>query len=259
MKNEINLLTISSDRYEPFWSLYYALLSKYSADLWHNKYHLTENKIVPSPGVITLNSHLPLKPASWSDNLLFALDNLEGEFVVILLEDFFFSQKINTENFQYCHNFISNNPDVGCMRLAPIPEGDQPYKDPFFKEHTSEQSYRISTQAAIWRISYLKKVVLSGENPWEFEINGSIRSNSLSEKILVTQREKTPFFYFNAVIQGKLTRGAYKFLKNEGLNVDLKEIKINGYVEEFYWKTRNRRLRSLIDFFNHRILPIKKI
>jgi hypothetical protein len=256
---DIAYLTVSSDNYEPFWYPYYELLKINNNDVFTKKYHLSENLKTNVEGVINITTHLPLKAQSWSENLLIAIDTITEDYIVMMLEDFFITENLDKIKFNYCFEFIQNHHEIGCLRLAPKPAGDELYDHDQFQIHSDKQNYKISTQAAIWRKEFLKKIIQLGENPWEFELNGSKRAANFNEKVIVLQKNPYPINYFNAVIDGRLTKKALRFLKSKNIKLDMKRIKVNGIIQEFYWNTKNRKIRSLIDFINYRIMPIKKL
>lgn len=256
---KIPLLTISSDKYQPYWRPYYILLNKFNQEIFSKKFHLTETLSANEEDIITINTNLPHNPHSWSENVLIALKKIDEPYIVILLEDFFFHTDTNKKLFDFCLKTALDNENVGCVRLAPIPGGDKPSNFTHFKIHSSDQDYRISTQGAIWKTSYLKQLLKIGETPWEFELNASKRSEAFKEDILVISSQEFPFNYSNAVIQGKLTRKAFRFLEDHTISIDKESIAINGLVEEFYWNTKSKYVRSVIDFINHRFLKIKNL
>ena len=76
---------------------------------------------------------------------------------------------------------------------------------------------RINTQPAIWKKTYLQELLYEDENLWEFEVNSSVRSNSLSSNVLGVY--KHAITYDEVVKRGKF-RNRYrwkyaKFLESE--------------------------------------------
>jgi hypothetical protein len=62
--------------------------------------------------------------------------------------------------------------------------------------------YRISTQAAFWRKEFLKEMILPGESIWEFEINGSRRSDNYEDGFYGVKRDLLPYGH-HVVQRGK--------------------------------------------------------
>jgi len=253
------LLVVSSDKYEAYWNHFYGLLNAHdSKSGWHKIYHLTETKKIKEEGVVTIQSNTPVSPNFWSENLLMALKKMEADYFVLLLEDFFLNNRIDFNRLHSHFQFIENHPEVGCIRLCMSPGGDIPSHIEGYSEHSSKQPFQISTQAAIWKKTYLENLIKKGEHPWDFEICGSQRAAKLPEKVFVVQEEK-PFCisYFNGVIQGKLTQRAKKHLELNNLIVDTQKTPVNSNIEEFYWNTKQTWIRKTIDFINYRIIRVK--
>jgi hypothetical protein len=253
------LLVVSSDKYEPFWPLFYGLMESYdSMTGWDMVYHLSESKTFANPGIKPILSNLPAKPQYWSQNLLCALNMMEGDYVVIMLEDFFLKAPVDFDRLKNHVQYIKEHDEIGCIRLGPIPDGNDPWKDDHYLEHTDEQPFKISTQTAIWRKSYLTELILIGEHPWDFELEGSKRASKMKQKVLVAQ-DDYPFSvcYFNAVIQGKLTKRAYNHCIHYGITPDLTKIVLMGRIQELYWNTKKMWLRKWIDWVDLRLMKIK--
>jgi hypothetical protein len=82
--------------------------------------------------------------------------------------------------------------------------------------------YRASLQAGIWHKESLKKLLLSGENPWYFEIRGSKRSAELEKPFLAVTRNNQPFHRLDALLRGHWTPQAIDFLRRENIALDSK-------------------------------------
>jgi hypothetical protein len=251
----INLLVISCDKYRHLWTPYFLLLDKYSSFNWDKKYLLSESHEHISSDVIPLKSNLKPIASNWSNNLLYALNEIKEEYIMISLDDFFFSELISNENLEKHIHFIKTNPDVGCIRLVEGPAGDQEYSESY-TEHSIEQGFRISTQLSIWNTQFLKSVLVKNEDPWSFELNASKRSKNEKYKVLVAKKEFT-VQYFNAVIQGKIMKKAVILLKANDYNIPFDKQNLASKVEGFYWTTTFKVIRHVIDFINHRIVKIK--
>lgn len=256
----ISVILVTCDKYQPYWGAFYHLFFKHSTIDWNAVYHVSET-LTPETlkCVIPLLTNKPRKPEYWSEGLLEAVKQVDDDFFILLLEDFFFTGKIDKNILEQHYDFMKQHPEIGCLRLVPVPGGDTLYTHNDYKEHSTKQLYRISTQPAIWRKEYFLNLLKVGENPWEFEKNASLRSHSIDGKVIVTNKPPYCMSYFNSVIQGKLTLNGLRYLKKNNVRFELSQVSVNTSVEEFYWNTKNMFLRKVIDFINFRLFPIKKI
>lgn len=95
--------------------------------------------------------------------------------------------------------------------------------------------YRINAQIALWRVDYLKSILRTYENPWQFEMNGSFRS-SLKRGVLLSVKKNTPavfdYDYGFLIIRGEVNKEiADYFEKTEGIKLD---VPFSEYKEEKY-------------------------
>jgi hypothetical protein len=106
-------------------------------------------------------------------------------------------------------------------------------------------SYRVSTQGALWKVEVLSTLLKAGESAWEFEINGTKRSKEYQNFVSV-YRSVLP--YYHHVIQGGkwFPWDAWHFnRKNIGVNLSVRKT-LNPY-ETFYWLLS--KLNSTVKFW----------
>lgn len=247
-------MVLSCDKFCPVWPAFYALLFKYWPESRGNVFHYSENLDPKILGVTPLLSGLKTSPANWSDGLLYALERINSPNLILMLEDFFLNSRVNCEKIGEIYMKMQGHPDIGCFRLVPIPGADQPV-DAESGKITRKAPYRISTQVAIWEKGFLKSIVKSGENPWEFEHLGTERSRTVNREIwamLPAPPSKRILTHVNGIIRGKLTGEAIKLLKLENVPIPM-GIPVNTRMEDFYWRSAPKAFRKLMDFINNRI------
>jgi hypothetical protein len=82
------------------------------------------------------------------------------------------------------------------------------------------QLNRTSTHATIWRRDSLLELIRPGESLWEFEINGSIRSNRFAGGVCGCWQPA--LHYVMAIGKGRWFRRALRSLARDGIRPDLK-------------------------------------
>lgn len=88
------------------------------------------------------------------------------------------------------------------MRLMPRPGPCCPKKDSLdFAVINPGAQYRVSAQAAFWRVETLRQILLAGESLWDFEINGTDRCNKFDGFVSVW-KPALPYFH-HVVERGK--------------------------------------------------------
>jgi hypothetical protein len=146
------------------------------------------------------------------------LQQIETEYVLLLLEDFFLTRRVCTERVE---GALSSLDELGggYLRLIPRPPPGPPV--PGFAgiaEHERGAPYRTSLQAAFWRRTTLQELLVSGESPWQFEGIGSHRSVSHPEAFYcVTQ---ACIDYVDVLERGKWLPRGVRLCAREELTID---------------------------------------
>ncbi len=185
MSNDIALFVASCDKYRSAWYPFFELIKMYWPGHPDKIYLSTETHSYRCLGlnIITLNApdNIP-----WSQRIIEALQRIPEKYVIFTLEDFFLLGNVDNQAISRCKNWMDEDASIVECRLstyATIHEGEQ-YQGSDFRICPPNHSYRIDTQVAVWRKDFLISILDPSESPWQFETQGSIRSMSLSEKLL---------------------------------------------------------------------------
>lgn len=224
---DLSIIVFSCDKYQELWGPFFELFFKQWPSL------KTSNTQVPiflvanaqkydDPRVTTVNIK---NEKSWSDNALTVLASVKTKYVLIILEDYFFT-RIDEKRLHEIFNFMKsedvsycqigyNGTDIAIRKKAEVFPGVAE-KDRF-------EPWRTSLYSCIWRTKDMTHILRSGENIWEFEIAGTVRSQGLFGKFL-TVFENQPVDYLNMVQQGYLNSQNTKQVEEMG--VTFKRIKL---------------------------------
>lgn len=146
-----------------------------------------------------------------------------GEAVTCLYqEDMFFSGPVIPELIEHGVQEMVER-DSACVRLYPCPGPDADYGDPYFGIVTRGQRYRISCQNALWKNEYLAEVASHFNTPQEFELGGTLLSNSMPGEVLAFKRDVTPYpvqYLVTAIVSGRWLPDAKKLCDEHGIEVD---------------------------------------
>ena len=201
--NEIPVILHSMDSYSKFWNPWYHLFNL------HCKNHgpiifLSEEK---EPDFVNDVTHIKTGKGEWGERLLIALEQIESELVFYMQEDFWcikdFELKDNIlEMFEeYKMDQLHNKENINLIKTIKI-------KDNLLK-FAQDSEYTQNHQFGLWRKSKLKDNVLPNENPWENEINGSIRLNKNPHNIYLLDYH----WYISVFRRGQLMERGEKIIK----------------------------------------------
>jgi hypothetical protein len=227
MKNEnYKLIVLSCDKNEDLWPLFFKFFKKnwesFSGSILLN----TESKSYNHEGLNieridqSFNSN-----HNWSYRFIQNLSSVEEEFVLLLMDDYFLNDKVDTKKVNEALEFMERDSNIACINFLPT---NKEYKsDTYLGDYVlvpKNHKFRMNLQAAVWRKTTLLKYIRRHENPWQFEIWGSIRIKRYNHKIyhLQPQAKKVFIYHTGGVIADGKWRGkeVCDFLYNEGYELD---------------------------------------
>ena len=201
--NEIPVILHSMDSYSKFWNPWYHLFNL------HCKNHgpiifLSEEK---EPDFVNDVTHIKTGEGEWGERLLIALEQIESEFVFYMQEDFWCIKDFElTDNIlemfeEYKMDQLHIKENINLIKTIKI-------KDNLLK-FAQDSEYTQNHQFGLWRKGKLKDNVLPNENPWENEINGSIRLNKNPHNIYLLDYH----WYISVCRRGQLMERGEKIIK----------------------------------------------
>jgi len=217
LKKELAILVISCDKYEDAWVPFFSLLKVF----WHDcpyRIYLGVNKLDFSyPGVTVLKSG---EDVSWADNVRKFLDQIEEEYVLTFLEDFYLSDYVDTAKIEEAFKLaVNENADVISMIL---PKKGLSYKDkPGIYYINPESEYCINTSIAIRKKEMFRILLKPGYSAWDFEIKNSKSMNKIGKfpGLFLTYEEEY-FKVLNGMWRGKWVNSTVKFCRKLGIEID---------------------------------------
>lgn len=225
LSKKVTILYSTCDNYSSLWPGFFTLLNRYWKDCDCKIVLNTESR---SFKFKDLDISEPLgceKNISWSTRLYKSLEKVETDYVLMMLDDFYLKAEVNTEVLNDCIDRMDRNKKIKSFVFAwqPGTKKNKSINDNFQKRKRFAP-YRINAQIGLWRVSYLKKIIRSNENPWQFEINGSFRSSVLGGDLYSLKKGAPLIFNYDygfLIIKGKVNQKKYQYFKNnEELELD---------------------------------------
>jgi hypothetical protein len=211
-----SVVVMSCDKYSQLWIPFVALFDKY----WADKDSIAKQ-------ILVAESH-PLKNLndfeicssiknSWTGRLKFALEAVNTEYTLLLLEDYWFTAPVEQSLLTVVKNFLfQQRPNkITFHKNRPFHYKLSPSVPPFVKfEDTSD--YLTSVQLSFWNTAWLKSILSEGMNPWEFETLGTnlIKGNDNQVYFLPLSVD----LHENVLRRGVLHHSAQPILQKEGLS-----------------------------------------
>jgi hypothetical protein len=149
---------------------------------------------------------------SWKQRLIYALQAIESQYVILLLEDYFISKSVSETQLDMALTaFVESN--LQYLRLYHKPK-PRPCSDVF--SPINRDPYQVNMQPSIWDKSFLVNSLHAtpGETAWDFEIHlsnlgmeGKLSADTC--KVFTHQ----PIVIKNAILKGKWDPNVLRWTK----------------------------------------------
>jgi hypothetical protein len=224
------VLVVSCDNYADVWQPFFTLFRQFWGNCPYPTYLLANTLQPHYPSVEVVNVG---EDRSWSDNLILALQKIEQEYIFLFLEDLMLCGTVHTQKVDEIFRWAVEN-NVNYVRLNPSTKPDKPYNE--LVGLVSEGTiYRASVVACLWKKSVLLDILKEGENAWEFELYGSIRSDKY-DGFYSTYIDYFPII--NSIIKRVWETSAIRTLQRLGVRIDFSQRRKMTTAESFLWKVK---------------------
>lgn len=267
--NDLTVLVNTCDAYcdlwDPFFRLYYENWGERGRE--YPVVLNTENSEYTCPFQMNVLSHKYTgKRGTWADRLYCALRDIESEFVLFLLDDFFFADAVHTEIVDEVLKYMRDNPNIACFNMQkPYYGNNEQSEYQYFDKRKNGDLYTLTCQPAIWRRKKLMKYINRNEDAWQFEQFGSARTLLYPKDEFYILSESAPnIFEYNfnvtdgyGVCRGKWHPATPVLFDRYGIEMDYN---LRGfYSPQDLGKPIQKAKRNLADQFVRGIFRYRKI
>ena len=226
MNKTVAFVVLTCDKYSDLWPMYIHFFEKNWPDCPYNKYFVTNHKSIPNSSFKGIKIG---KDESWSDNLIKVISILKEkyDYLIISLEDVPIVEKVDQDKLnRIMESFFEIKANFLCFINRP--KATHKHNE-YFGRIEKGSIYRPTCEYSLWNISVLEDVLLKGENAWEFEKFGAVRSDKYDGFYVVY---KSVINTCHTVVKGKWIRSAIKEISGFGFDPDIKSRKILSKKEE---------------------------
>ena len=118
--------------------------------------------------------------SKWSDSLIDLLGQIDDEYIILMLEDYWVIRGVNVPAIKLAHSYMQKYPKTLKFDLA----ADRLYAAGAIRnfrfegwldivKSDIESPYHMSLMTGMWHTGWLKEVLVPGWNPWDVEIAGT--------------------------------------------------------------------------------------
>jgi hypothetical protein len=214
MNKNFAILILSCDKYADLWPVTLSQFSKHFGQSSIKVYFGSNIQKCEDLNVIPLLSG---EDKDWSSSYLAILKQIPEKKLFVLLEDLIIVSTIDRSRFTACLKFLECQ-DANHIKYWPSPIPDRSSDNPEFEIYDRGAPYR-ATVCGFWDRECLEKLLIPGENPWNFEVLGSYRTSYIDGFYGLT----TPLFSFiNLVEKGCWIPDSLKVARGMGIKIDTK-------------------------------------
>lgn len=198
-ESQITILVNSCDLYEDAWDPFFHLLKIQWPTCSYDMVLNTETKVY-NCNIFNVKTVCSGKKP-WSKRLLYCLNQIDTEYVLFFLEDQFLRKPVNEFWWDRIVEYMNANPDVGVIFPRHTGKQTKNYEEDFFPRDYVTDKFRIVGMVALYRRTYLKKILRKHESAWDFELYASLRSKKYDEKVLQYNNKNPEIFVYDDQIQ----------------------------------------------------------
>lgn len=192
---------------------------------------------------LLLNQNWPDRPATWlvtdaptdrklsgveiiaagmglemPDRLVAALEKIQSEYIILTLDDYFFTQRIEQEKIDRALQFMEEN-NVDYVQLYPQPRdflrrdgAKESKKYPgIYMLDIRKGNYKVVLTPGIWRRDFMLKTLKGGMNAWRYEVSLTDTAREVGAVCATSNCGELP--YLDVIRKGKLLRKAYRYFQ----------------------------------------------
>ena len=169
------ILVNSCDKYYEAWHPFFLLLRKYWPNCKFDIYLNTESTICSEPGVKTLcTGH-----KEWSNRLADAIEQIDSEYILFFLEDYFLQAQVNEKEFKRAEEILQDNKEINAIYFKKITGHDSlSLEYPKFIEMDYSKKYILNFQVGLWRRAKMLELIPRSLSAWQIEDNIVLSKNS---------------------------------------------------------------------------------
>ena len=221
---DITLLIGTCDEYSMLWDNLVTLTDRYWSPKC-DKIVVSENKNFEYKGYKSITPG----NGDWSNRMLKGLDEVDTTYTFFILEDYYFTESITSEDINIHMEFLKEVTGNKVMLESHNARGHIQLDygiDGLGRKITKlskHSDYLTSIQPSIWKTGHLKNCMQENWSPWEFEIKGTNLIKGKEDSTYIIQRPKKP--YWNAVRKGRTMSPGWEDIKQRE---QLEEMNLNG-------------------------------
>lgn len=222
------------DNYSDIWDPFFTLFHKFWTDNPYPVFVNSETFDCHNDNVAVTTLKARAATLSWTRRLKEALERVNTEYIIFILDDFFFCDNVDTTRIEECIEHMRKDSDIAAvyfsslgyqMEDCPLPELEK-------CRHTGKS--KVNLTLALWRKDVFLYYLNHDETAWEFEANSLERSLGRRDTFYSFSRSARiviPYDYVKyGLFAGKWFKPTTDLFKEHGIAHDFSA---RGFYEEY--------------------------
>jgi hypothetical protein len=231
------VLVISCDRYADLWRPFFELFWRRWPDCRGPVYLGSNFETFADLRVRTLRAG---RDVAWAASVRSMLSQIHADYLIVMLEDFLLTQTVDNARIERLAD-IAVSEQLGCLRLYSIyPPEHAIARYPDLGAFEPGDNWRITAQAAIWRVETLRRLLVPGFSAWDFELIGSQMSDFMLDRIWGVK--EPALVYDHAIEKGRWRPQGLAICREAGIEVEL--TKRGAFTPEELWQHEQAGIES---------------
>ena len=222
-ENNCVVLVSSCDKYSDAWIICSKIMEENWSSCPYEICLLTETKQAPEEAKIDRTIHVNSR--IWSTMLHKALEKIDAEYVILLLEDQWTVNKIDQNRIEKAKRMMEENNEIGVIYFEASKNGGlkESFKiDDEYNEIPFGAPYRLSCAPGLFRKEFIYELTGTEISPWDFERIMSFDNRGAGKRILEMRKSGWKRIdETGAIYRGKWVPGVKDYAKNHGITLDL--------------------------------------
>ena len=221
--NKLSIVGIFYDGYEDLWIDFLYLFNRFWPDCPYPVYIVNNEKDINDGFGENIAVIHAGRDAEFSRKIQTALERIDSEYYLLLLEDFFVGKRINTITIENRISFIEK--EKLKYYSMPLKEFQNIPNQKKYKEYGNlfrimpDEEYTVSCQPAIWKKGFLQECIgTTNYNAWIFE-GMYVRSEKVHTREFLDgccTDNSNPLHLYHGALQGAIIPDTYQYFKKMG-------------------------------------------
>lgn len=253
--DNLSILVNSCDKFKDAWEPFFLLLNKYWPN--HPQHIFLNSETEEYAGKFqNVKTVLNGPNISWTERIRNTLKQIDSEFVLFFLEDYFIWDTVDEKIFNEALSLMDSDTSVGAIVFHGVSR-DPKYNTSFdcddvFAEQADSIISRAHVVVTLFRKNYFLKLLCHNENPWRYERESYARTLAIGKKILAQNyRISKPCFVYYlkprdniGINQGKWLMDTIPMFEKNGITgIDYSNL---GVYEQYLRPNMSSDSKSLI-------------